>query len=163
MPLKLIDYDLATGKRIRKRKPVSQSIRTKALVRAKGKCQLCHRSLSNITPHIHHKDGNPRHNTLSNVIVLCPNCHSRRHEVRTVTITNALGFRVTRRKIVAKRLKKRGKKPKTRRKKIGENWITGKPIYRRVRVKTKKKAKRGKVKKRRRKRVNKLGFPIIRI
>jgi 5-methylcytosine-specific restriction endonuclease McrA len=30
-----------------------------------------------ITPEIHHKDGNPRNNKPSNLIVLCPNCHTK--------------------------------------------------------------------------------------
>jgi 5-methylcytosine-specific restriction endonuclease McrA len=58
------------------RKPVSQSARTKALVRSRGKCEKCGESLKGVTPHIHHKDGNPRNNKLANLQVLCPNCHS---------------------------------------------------------------------------------------
>lgn len=64
----------------KRRKPVSQSARTKVLVRSKGKCECCGINLDNVKPHIHHKDGNPRNNKLSNLRVLCPNCHSRKHD-----------------------------------------------------------------------------------
>jgi 5-methylcytosine-specific restriction endonuclease McrA len=63
-----------------KRIPVGQSQRTKLLVRSKGKCEKCHRSLDGIKPHIHHKDGDPKNNKMTNLKVLCPNCHSSAHD-----------------------------------------------------------------------------------
>jgi len=63
-----------------KRIPVGQSMRTKLLVRSKGKCEKCHRSFEGIKPHIHHKDGNPKNNKMTNLKVLCPNCHSSAHD-----------------------------------------------------------------------------------
>ncbi len=63
-----------------KRIPVGQSLRTKLLVRAKGKCEKCHCSLDGIKPHIHHKDGDPKNNKMTNLKVLCPNCHSSAHD-----------------------------------------------------------------------------------
>jgi 5-methylcytosine-specific restriction endonuclease McrA len=68
------------GKPEPRRKPVSQSARTKVLVRAKGKCEKCAHSLEDVKPHIHHRDGNPKNNKLSNLQVLCPNCHSKIHD-----------------------------------------------------------------------------------
>jgi 5-methylcytosine-specific restriction endonuclease McrA len=65
---------LAKGKN--KRKTIPQGIRTKSLLRSMGKCERCGNSLKNVTPHLHHKDGNPQNNKLSNLQVLCPNCHS---------------------------------------------------------------------------------------
>lgn len=59
-----------------KRKPVRQSLRTRLLVRSKGKCEKCGKSLGKITPCIHHKDGNNRNDKMSNLLVVCPNCHS---------------------------------------------------------------------------------------
>ena len=68
------------GKPEPKRKPVSQSARTKVLIRAKGRCEKCGHYLDDVKPHIHHKDGNPKNNKLSNLKVLCPNCHSNVHD-----------------------------------------------------------------------------------
>ena len=59
-----------------KRKATPQSIKNKVWVRSKGKCERCRKSLKNVTPHFHHKNGNPQNNKLSNMQVLCPNCHS---------------------------------------------------------------------------------------
>ena len=59
-----------------KRIPIPQSVRSKVLVRAKGECEKCHLNLRNVKPNFHHKDGDPRNNKPSNLIVLCPNCHS---------------------------------------------------------------------------------------
>jgi 5-methylcytosine-specific restriction endonuclease McrA len=63
-----------------KRIPVGQHMRTKLLVRSKGKCEKCLRSLDGVKPHIHHKDGDPKNNKMSNLKVLCPNCHSNVHD-----------------------------------------------------------------------------------
>ena len=43
------------------------------------KCELCGLSEwqgTKITLELHHKDGNHYHNTLDNIQLLCPNCHS---------------------------------------------------------------------------------------
>ena len=61
----------------RKRLPIPQKVQRKVLVRSEGRCEKCDNSLGNVTPHIHHKNGDPKDNNLSNLIVLCPNCHSR--------------------------------------------------------------------------------------
>ena len=71
---------LGFGNNEPKRIPVRQSMKTKLLVRSKGKCEKCHQSLEGIKPHIHHKDGNPKNNKISNLKVLCPNCHSSAHD-----------------------------------------------------------------------------------
>jgi len=73
--IKLIETILGTQKR--KIKNVPQSIRTKLLIRSEGKCERCHKSLKGLTPHIHHIDGERKNNKISNLIVLCPNCHSK--------------------------------------------------------------------------------------
>lgn len=48
--------------------------------RADNKCSKCgwtavHPVTGKIPLHIHHKDGNYKNNILSNLVVLCPNCH----------------------------------------------------------------------------------------
>ncbi len=68
------------GKPEPKRKPVKQSERTKVLIRARGRCERCNHPLDDVKPHIHHKDGNPKNNKLSNLKVMCPNCHSKVHD-----------------------------------------------------------------------------------
>ena len=73
--IKLAEVILGTTKS--KRKKVPQSLRTKLLVRSKGKCERCNRSLKGLTPHLHHINGDNRDNKMSNLLVLCPNCHSK--------------------------------------------------------------------------------------
>jgi 5-methylcytosine-specific restriction endonuclease McrA len=63
----------------RRRKPVGSGKKTAVLVRSKGRCQRCRRDLDGLKPHIHHRNGNPSDNRASNLIVLCPNCHSKEH------------------------------------------------------------------------------------
>jgi hypothetical protein len=63
-----------------KRTPVRVSMIKKLLIRSGGKCEKCHHSLVGVKPHIHHKDGDPKNNKMSNLKVLCPNCHSNVHD-----------------------------------------------------------------------------------
>ena len=53
-----------------------------ALSKSKGKCEECGIDLlkEEIRPECHHKDGNSRNNDISNIEVLCPNCHSKHKE-----------------------------------------------------------------------------------
>jgi hypothetical protein len=105
------------GFREKRRKPVAQSLRTQALVRSGGKCEKCRKQLGKIKPHLHHKNGNPGDNKLSNIIVLCPNCHSELHEYKTVTETDMFGFETKRRKLVTKKVEPTKKKSTTTTKK----------------------------------------------
>jgi 5-methylcytosine-specific restriction endonuclease McrA len=92
--MKKIDLDAAIwGRSEPKRKPVKQSERTKVLVRAQGKCEKCRNSLEGLKPNIHHIDGNPKNNKLSNLKVLCPNCHSKAHNkpIKKKTGTDGTG------------------------------------------------------------------------
>jgi 5-methylcytosine-specific restriction endonuclease McrA len=43
------------------------------------RCQICGLDDPDILV-IHHKDSNPRHNRLENLMVVCPNCHARIHK-----------------------------------------------------------------------------------
>ena len=126
----------------RKRPTTPQSIKTQVLQRSRGRCERCHKDVigRGLKPRYHHKDGNPSHNTISNVILLCNDCHDKVHEYRTVTERDMLGFAYKRRVMVAKRIKKLRKKNKTRRRKKtatrskGPYWwnpLTGKnePLY----------------------------------
>jgi len=60
---------------------IKHFIRDYLLEKANYKCEIC--GWGKINPYngtypleIHHKDGNYKHNTLDNLQVLCPNCHS---------------------------------------------------------------------------------------
>jgi 5-methylcytosine-specific restriction endonuclease McrA len=74
-----INLDDAIFGKSPKRKPVSQSLKRKVYIGSEGKCSKCGDSLKGVTPHIHHKDGDPKNNALSNLKALCPNCHSKAH------------------------------------------------------------------------------------
>ena len=39
----------------------------------------CNRTVWKRDSHIHHIDNNPMNNSMSNLILLCPDCHSKRH------------------------------------------------------------------------------------
>ena len=75
--IKLAEVILGTKPK-RKRKTISQSLRTRLYMRSKGKCERCNEPFEKgMKPHLHHKDGDPKNNKSSNFEVLCPNCHSR--------------------------------------------------------------------------------------
>ena len=72
-------YDMLFGETRKKRTPLTQSKKTKILLRCKGKCERCGKKLGSVKPNIHHKNCKPSDNRESNLIVLCPSCHSKRH------------------------------------------------------------------------------------
>ncbi|MGB9842561.1 MAG: HNH endonuclease [Candidatus Bathyarchaeales archaeon] len=113
----------------KKREPVPRSLRTELLLRSKGKCEYCGLDLheEGVKPHFHHKDGDPKNNKASNLIVVCPNCHSKFHKVKVVEETNVFGFVVKKCKVaVVKPKKTKAKKKKKRRnKKRSSNSIFG--------------------------------------
>lgn len=119
----------------RRRPSIPQGIKTKVLQRSRGRCERCHKDVigRGLKPKYHHKDGNPSHNTASNVVLLCNDCHDKVHEYRTVTERDMFGFPRKRRVLVAKRIRKPGRKKKKRktrkkRKKYYIDLITGKRI-----------------------------------
>lgn len=63
----------------KKRPPIKQSVRKELLFRSKGKCERCGKNLisAGIPYHVHHKDGNRKNNRMSNLMLVCPNCHER--------------------------------------------------------------------------------------
>jgi len=63
-----------------------------------NKCQLC--GWSELNPHsntipveLHHRDGNFSNNHISNVLLLCPNCHSLTETSGSLNIGNGITFR----------------------------------------------------------------------
>lgn len=101
----------------KRRLGVPQGIKTKVLQRSRGKCERCHKDVvgRGLKPRYHHKDGNPSHNTVSNVVLLCNDCHDKVHEYRTVTERDMFGFPRKRRVMIAKKIRKPGRKKKKRR------------------------------------------------
>ena len=86
-----------------KRKPIKSGTRTNLMADSGAKCQKCKHSLKGLKPHIHHKNGNPKDNRPSNLILVCPNCHSKLHRNMKKTkngtskgnyITNVFGKKV---------------------------------------------------------------------
>ncbi|MDD3492892.1 MAG: HNH endonuclease signature motif containing protein [Candidatus Thermoplasmatota archaeon] len=67
------------GKKKTKRTPIPESIKKKALMRSGRYCQYCRKDLykNELTPTFHHIDGDASKHTLSNIIVLCPDCHDK--------------------------------------------------------------------------------------
>ena len=102
-----------------RRKPIPKSLERKVLLRSKGKCEICGLDFEKegVKAHIHHIDGNPKHNVLSNLIVVCPNCHSKLHKYKTVKKEDFWGFVTKKRKLVTikpEKIKKGKKKPATK-------------------------------------------------
>ena len=97
-------------------------------MRCKGKCEKCGLDFhkKGVRPHFHHKDGDPKNNKLSNLIVICPNCHSKLHTWKTVTKKDIFGFTIKKRKLVTikpKKQKTSSKKIREKRKRKGESLL----------------------------------------
>ena len=127
-----------------RRKPIPISIQKKVLLRSRGKCEICGFDFAkhDVKPHIHHKDGNPKNNKVSNLIVVCPNCHSKLHKWKIVKEEDFWGFVTKRRKLVAIR----PEKLKTTRKKTTSKRKTKKKSSRKT-AQTKKRATKKKTSK----------------
>jgi len=113
----------------RRRPPIPQGIKTEVQQRSRGRCERCRKDVigRGLKPRYHHKDGNPFHNTVSNVVLLCNDCHDKVHVYRTVTERDMFGFPRKKRVMIAKRIRKSGKKKKKKRKKKarpkGPYWV----------------------------------------
>lgn len=62
------------------REPLSPETRAEVMKRAQSKCENQQCTSPSARPHIHHIDGNNQHNSLSNLIALCPNDHQAAHD-----------------------------------------------------------------------------------
>jgi len=127
-----------------RRKPIPVSIQKKVIARSRGRCEICGFDFvkHDVKPHIHHKDGNPRNNKLSNLIVVCPNCHSKLHKWKIVKEEDFWGFVVKRRKLVAikpEKLKTTRKKTTSKKKTKTKRATKKKSSTRKTKRKTSKK------------------------
>ncbi len=106
------------GSNRKERKAVGSVKKRDILLRQKAKCYSCRKLISvGVKPHIHHRDGNPSNNSDKNLIMLCPNCHSKAHEYKEVTKRNMWGIEYKTKKLVAKPIRQRKKKRKVSKKK----------------------------------------------
>lgn len=103
-----------------KRKNVGKTIRKVLLKYQDGKCWMCKKSFKDmkVRPVLHHKNLDPKDNRISNLVLICPNCHDKIHQkVKKVRkrVTGPLGFpeyRVVKVKgNTRKKTKKKKKKP----------------------------------------------------
>ncbi|HLD72313.1 MAG TPA: HNH endonuclease signature motif containing protein [Candidatus Nanoarchaeia archaeon] len=78
-PVKIKPISSIYGTKEPKRKPIKGGTRTNMLADSGAKCQKCRDPLKGLKPHIHHKNGNPTDNRSGNLILVCPNCHSKLH------------------------------------------------------------------------------------
>lgn len=62
------------GKKKKQNVRIPPDIRKKVYERASYQCQLC---TEKVSPEIHHIDGDPSHNSLNNLILLCPSDHAK--------------------------------------------------------------------------------------
>jgi 5-methylcytosine-specific restriction endonuclease McrA len=111
--------DPITGRPLRKvRKPVGSGLKSQVLARSKGRCERCGKNVIGLglKPRYHHKDGNPSHNTVSNVVLLCNDCHDKVHVYRTKTTYDPILGNSSKKVLIAKRIKKKGRKKKSTKK-----------------------------------------------
>ena len=52
---------------------------SRSLMKGKNICEACGIYIKGNFRHIHHKDGDPTNNNLSNLMVLCAKCHKNKH------------------------------------------------------------------------------------
>lgn len=86
-----LDFDELMGNKPKKnkRQPISGDIKSEVMVKQKYKCANCGESLP-ARKHFHHKKpvSEGGKNTTSNLIALCPNCHSKHHHKEAVKKAN---------------------------------------------------------------------------
>lgn len=66
----------------RSKKMTANNHRTIAFENLPHVCNHCGKIVSLTTSHVHHKDRNPRNNTLENLEILCVRCHRLEHVIR---------------------------------------------------------------------------------
>ncbi len=121
--IKPIRYkDPFAPKKSKKRTPVRTSDKKHLLDYQKGKCYRCKKSFKQMKVRaiLHHKNLNREDNRITNMVLVCPNCHDKIHQKKQnvrVKTTDAFGLLTY--KIVKRGVRKKSapKKKKTTRKK----------------------------------------------
>ena len=103
-----------------KRKSVRTSDRKHLLKVQNGKCAKCKKSFKQmrVRPILHHKNLNPKDNRITNLMLVCPNCHDKIHQrEKKVRVKTKDQFGFTTHKVVKKTVKKKPSKKKTSKRK----------------------------------------------
>jgi 5-methylcytosine-specific restriction endonuclease McrA len=123
----VLNYNPITGEPYGKvRKNVGSGLKSQVLARSKGRCERCGKDVigKGLKPRYHHKDGNPSHNTLSNIVLLCNDCHDKVHVYKTKTEYHPFYGKTTRRVLVTKKIRKKGRKKKAIKRKKSSSYQT---------------------------------------
>ena len=62
-----------------RRVPIPVKTQKQLMIRCRGECERCGVPFQRFRPKIHHKNRDPSDNRISNLVVLCPNCHDEIH------------------------------------------------------------------------------------
>lgn len=89
---KLRDEEIESGLNVTQRKLRSYLLRKHNKCMSKDCCWDWSKN-ANVSLEVHHLDGDPTNNTLSNVILLCPNCHSLTDTYKAKNTGNGRAFR----------------------------------------------------------------------
>jgi hypothetical protein len=76
-------FDFGTGKKTRV--TVTKSEKNEIWDRQNGRCWKCGTDLTPTITEYHHKDGNPSNWSLSNIALVCSNCHKRETNKQRIT------------------------------------------------------------------------------
>ena len=80
-------FDLPSQKSLKKmlgyssREPIPADKKRAIIERAGNKCEVCHKKLPGVPLEFHHKNMKNDDNRLSNLQLLCPNHHRRKHTI----------------------------------------------------------------------------------
>jgi hypothetical protein len=97
-----------------------------------GKCNRCKKSFKQmkVRPILHHKNLNPKDNRITNMILVCSNCHDKIHQKQqNVRVKTKDAFGYTTYKVVKRGVKKKSKKKIQRKRKPTNPFEIKMPVY----------------------------------
>lgn len=115
-----------------KRKAVRISDRKHLLEFQNGKCWKCGKSFKQmkVRTMVHHKNLNPKDNRITNLVLVCPNCHDKIHQKQKkvrVRTTNVYGLPEY--KVVKKTARKKTTKKRTTKRRKKKTAAYGVPVF----------------------------------
>ena len=81
---KKAQFDFGFGPKKKKRVRPTKSEKNAIWDKQNGKCYMCPKRLSPTTSEYHHKDGNPSNWRLSNLALVCVECHKRETNLQRI-------------------------------------------------------------------------------